>query len=91
MTVLVVPESNLPQVASRICTSKVFFRNSPLPIEQDSIPLQAPFGFIMHSSDRGVGKCFGEVLATQDQAKTQSSCNLDYFGTSALKNYPPVN
>lgn len=37
---------------------------------------KAPFGFIMHSSDRGVGKCFGEALATQDQAKTQSSCRM---------------
>ena len=32
-----------------------------------------------------MGKCFGEALATQDQAKTQSSCDLDKRTKSACR------
>lgn len=60
-----------------IKSSNQLFSLLPLPFSRRSTPFQAPYGFIMHPSDKGLGKCAGDSLATLDRAKCEASCTLD--------------
>lgn len=46
---------------------------------------KAPYGFIMHPSDKGLGTCGGDSLATQDQAKSQASWRMNCIKLSQCK------
>eukprot|EP00435_Cladocopium_sp_Y103_P025757 s197_g6.t1 len=46
---------------------------------------KAPYGFIMHPSDKGLGTCTGDSLGTQDQAKSQASCRMNCIKLSQCK------